>query len=280
MSKGKGGGGDADGMVQAGDKAIDLQKQIYEQSRADSMPWLEAGKTGLSTLLDRLGLSGNTGAEGYGSLMKTFSADDFQKDPGYDFRLGEGNKALSRQLAASGKYLAPSGAKALDEYNQNFASNEYMNAYNRFNNDNSTIYDRLAGLSGTGQAASGQLAGIGSNYANNTGDIYMQQANAQAAAAQAARNRGGSFINTLISGGAQAAPYFFSDIRLKENVSYAGTENGHNIYAFNYLGDPHRYVGVIAQEILATNPEAVCIRDNGYLAVDYDRIGVDFRSVH
>lgn len=69
-----------------------------------------------------------------------------------------------------------------------------------------------------------------------------------------------------------------SDNRLKEDIEYIGQENGHNIYEFKYKGQEGRYRGVMAQEIMDKNPEAV-IEQNGYLAVYYDKIGVEFRRV-
>ncbi len=68
----------------------------------------------------------------------------------------------------------------------------------------------------------------------------------------------------------------FSDARLKENIVPAGRENGHNIYEFNYIGQPERYTGVMAQEVLETNPEAVIHTPEG-LKVNYSAIGVQMK---
>ena len=67
-----------------------------------------------------------------------------------------------------------------------------------------------------------------------------------------------------------------SDINLKENIVEKGEENGHKLYEFNYIGNPTRYVGVMAQEIIKVKPEAVVMVD-GYMAVNYDLIGVKMR---
>lgn len=69
-----------------------------------------------------------------------------------------------------------------------------------------------------------------------------------------------------------------SDIRLKENIKEVGVENNHKIYEFNYIGLPERYIGVIAQEVEKTHPDAV-IEVDGYKAVNYDKIGIKFRRV-
>lgn len=86
----------------------------------------------------------------------------------------------------------------------------------------------------------------------------------------------GQTANTLGNIGKIAS--FFSDENLKENIEYQGNENGHNIYKFNYKSDPStKWIGVMAQEIEKTNPDAVSEVD-GYKAVDYDKIGVKFRE--
>lgn len=71
-----------------------------------------------------------------------------------------------------------------------------------------------------------------------------------------------------------------SDIRAKENISLVGKRNGYNVYDFNYIGEPQRYRGVMAQEVLKTNPNAVAVdpRD-GLLMVDYSKLGFEMERV-
>lgn len=47
------------------------------------------------------------------------------------------------------------------------------------------------------------------------------------------------------------------DVRAKENIVPVGEKNGYPLYVFNYKGDPQRYCGVLAQEVLRLKPEAV-----------------------
>lgn len=72
-----------------------------------------------------------------------------------------------------------------------------------------------------------------------------------------------------------------SDMRVKENIHYTGHENGIPTYNFSYRGDPLQtvYHGVMAQDILTTHPHAVQIIDGGFYAVDYSKLGVEFRRV-
>ena len=71
-----------------------------------------------------------------------------------------------------------------------------------------------------------------------------------------------------------------SDIRLKENIVRTGeSPKGYPIYEFNYKNDPGtRYRGVMAHDLVTSRPDAIH-RLNGYLAVDYSKLDVDFEVI-
>jgi uncharacterized protein DUF3300/endosialidase-like protein len=71
-----------------------------------------------------------------------------------------------------------------------------------------------------------------------------------------------------------------SDIRLKEDiVPLLQLSNGLELYRFRYKGSDHTaYVGVMAQEVQKIEPSAVGHDRDGYLTVDYDRIGLKFMT--
>lgn len=72
---------------------------------------------------------------------------------------------------------------------------------------------------------------------------------------------------------ALAAAALFSDERLKENIETAGFDaKGRRWVDYNYVWGPERYRGVLAQEILASDPEAVSEHESGYLMVDYSKL--------
>jgi hypothetical protein len=72
----------------------------------------------------------------------------------------------------------------------------------------------------------------------------------------------------------------FSDEQLKENIVKVGqSDSGINIYEFNYINDPQRYRGVIAQDLLASHPEAVSVHDSGFYQVNYALIDVNMQPV-
>ncbi|WP_336293986.1 tail fiber domain-containing protein [Bartonella sp. CB169] len=71
-----------------------------------------------------------------------------------------------------------------------------------------------------------------------------------------------------------------SDVRAKENIVPVGKKNGYPLYTFNYKGDPQRYRGVLAQEVLQLKPDAVYINEKTKLLhVDYDKIGLKMEKI-
>lgn len=122
-----------------------------------------------------------TSGPGFGEFNKKFSLADYQEDPGYKFRLDQGSQALERSAAARGGLLSGGHLKDLTGYQQSMASQEYGNAYNRFNNDQSSRFNRLATLAGIGQTTNNTLATLGQNTANNISNNITGAGNAQAA---------------------------------------------------------------------------------------------------
>jgi len=152
---------------------------------------------------------------GFGSLMapwtETFEAPTDvteQNDPGFQFRLKQGQDALERSAAARGSLLTGGTAKDLTNYAQDYASNEYNNVYNRllnqyvqryniFKQNQNDQYNRLASLAGLGQTTAGQLSSAGQNMANNAGSILMNSGQQIGNDIQnAAFQRGSGYVNS------------------------------------------------------------------------------------
>ena len=75
----------------------------------------------------------------------------------------------------------------------------------------------------------------------------------------------------LLGAGIKAIPW--SDRRLKENIKRIGkTDGGAPIYYFNYIGDPEQHIGVMAQDLLETQPEAVIADPSGFYRVNYAEV--------
>ena len=163
----------------AADRAAELQNEQFQQTRQDYAPYREAGYNALANLQ-------RTAGNVPGAFK--FGAGDYQADPGYAFRLSEGQKALDRQAAARGGLISGGALKAAQRYGQEMGSQEFGNAYNRaltsYNTDvarENQLYNRQAALAGIGQTATGQVAQAGQNYANTAGNLITGGAAAQAA---------------------------------------------------------------------------------------------------
>ena len=162
----------ANTQAQSARDANELMYRMYQEQKGLQEPFRGAGLTAQNRLLDLLGLSKNTGAEGFGKYAKDFSMSDFTADPGYGFRLSEGQKALERQAAARGGLISGSALKAATRFGQDMGSQEYMNAYNRYQTDRSNRLAPLGSLLSSGQAAASNTgAAAGSYGAGASGNI-------------------------------------------------------------------------------------------------------------
>jgi hypothetical protein len=193
----------------ASDRAAELQYQMFQQQqaaqekalseqRALQEPWRAAGVNALGRM--------QGGAFAQPEAFK-FGTAEFQADPGYAFRLAEGQKALDRSAAARGGLISGGALKAATGYGQEMGSQEFARARERALSNygtnvarSDTGYNRLASLAGLGQTATsalgsaagqygtamGQAAG---QYGTNVGNLYTQQGanqgNALLAGAQA-----------------------------------------------------------------------------------------------
>lgn len=167
-----------DATVQANRENIAFQKELFEQQRQDIAPWRDIGVQALQSLQRGL----ESGQFEPGSFKFNFEAD-----PGYQFRLQEGQKAMDRSAAARGNLLSGGQAKALTQYNQGMASQEYGNAFNRAMQQHSVEsarkgdqFNRLATMAGVGQTASQQMQAAGNVYGQQVGQGTLNMGNALA----------------------------------------------------------------------------------------------------
>lgn len=163
----------------------------------------------------------------YGWLLDRFNMDYFEEDPGYQFRLEQGNKALQNAAAATGNLNSGRALKDAIGYNSGMASQEYGNAYNRFNNDQTNQFNRLATITGIGQSSASALAGVGQNYANQVGNNLIGAGNAQAAGIVGGANA----INQGIGGAANALQGYLANRQSGYNTSnFARSGNALNYW--------------------------------------------------
>lgn len=155
-------------QADAANRATDVQNAQYQLTREDQMPWLEAGRNALTKLIPL-------------TNYEKFDMNKFQADPGYAFRLGEGMKAIERSAAARGGLLSGRTGKALERFGQDYGSQEYQNAFNRYQAERAAQLQPLQSLAGLGQSSANQVGAAGANYASNVGNLMTSGAAAQAA---------------------------------------------------------------------------------------------------
>jgi hypothetical protein len=152
----------------AADRAAELQNQQFQQTRQDLAPYRAAGVNALGKL------------EGMADYTM-FGPEQFSKDPGYGFRLSEGQKALDRQAAARGGLISGSALKAATRFGQDMGSQEYTNAFNRYQIERAAKLGPYQSLAGVGQTTANQLGQFGAANAANVGNLMTGGAAANAA---------------------------------------------------------------------------------------------------
>lgn len=113
-----------------------------------------------------------------GQFTQTFKPSDLTMDPSYQFRLNQGLRAIQARGAATGMLQTGQGLRDISDYAQESASQEYGNAYNRFMRNQETLYNRLAGIAGVGQTATGAVGAAGQTAATNIGQTTVGGARA------------------------------------------------------------------------------------------------------
>ena len=238
----------------AANQANDTQRYMYDTTRSDLQPWREAGTGALS------------------SLTKNDFMKDWQTDPGYQFRMDEGSKAINAAAAARGNYNSGATMKALARYGQDYASGEYNNAYQR-------QYNRLSGLAGIGNSTNSLMGQNGQNYANQVSQNQLGVGNAAASQQIAAANRNTSLVGSALTAGAVA----YSDERLKTNIEPVSKEDLSEMkkhlkaYAFNYRSNEFGtgdWVGIMAQDLEKSKlGKTLVVEDeNGHKMIDLKKV--------
>jgi hypothetical protein len=154
-------------QAKAANRAADLQREQFDRQNELQAPFREAGVRALPELEAA-------------SRYTPFGMDQFQADPGYAFRLSEGQKALDRQAAARGGLISGGALKAATRFGQEMGSQEYTNAFNRYQTERNARLNPLQSLAGMSQTATNQLGAAGQNYATNAGNALGAAGQAQA----------------------------------------------------------------------------------------------------
>ena len=193
-------------QANAANQAAQISQQQYEQTRQDQMPWMQAGGRALTKL---------EAASDY----TPFGMSQFTQDPGYAFRMKQGMNALNNQAAARGGLISGNALKAAQAYGQEMGSQEYQNAFNRYQTERQATLSPYMTLAGYGQNANALTAQTGAANAANVGNYMTGGAAANAAGmvggANAITSGLGTYLNynqgnsllSALRGGGGGSPY-------------------------------------------------------------------------
>jgi len=193
----------AQASTQASDASIAEQRRQYDLNRIDQAPYLAAGTGAVNQLAAGLAPGGR-----FASATPFDFRYDQNADPGYGFRFDQGMRGVNASMAAKGMGISGAGIKGATEFGQGMGSQEYNNAFNRYvtgfnanTGERNQLYNRYAGVAGTGQQATNQIGAQGANMASNIGNAYMSSAantgNAAMAAAGIRNSAYGGAANVL-----------------------------------------------------------------------------------
>lgn len=214
----------ADDQAQGVNQANAVLEQTLKDQNSQLQPYQQAGLASLNNI---------TGGK-------------IQMDPGYQFRLDEGNKAINAAASARGNFNSGATLKALTRFGQDNASNGYQQAF-----------QNQMSLAGLGANAAQNVSNNYGNYGQQVSNNYTGLGNARAANQIAQQGQTNQLIGQGIGLGTTLA--MFSDARLKTNVEELSKDDLSEMkkhlkavrfgYINNKFGDGE-WVGVMAQDLL------------------------------
>lgn len=232
-------------------------QQNYNQS--------QQGTTALGNALGLNGASGNQAA-----------TTAFWNNPATAATLQTGSQNVLRNQAATGQLNSGATDAALQNLGQQTASqgfNNYVSQLQPYQGAANSAATGIGGLdSGLGSQLNANYMGLGNAQYGAQTSIGNANANADLAGLTASGNIIGAGMN-LAGGLAGGLGQFLklSDARAKDDIEPVGKlYDGQNVYRYRYKGSDRSEIGLIAQEVEKTNPDAV-VDFGGVKLVDYGR---------
>lgn len=197
----------------AADRAAAGQERMFERQVELSEPWRKAGEQALNKLIPL-------------TDYQNFGMDQFQADPGYSFRMSEGMKGLERSAAARGGLLSGATLKGIQRFGQDLGSQEYMNAFNRYQTERAARLQPLQSLAGVGQTTAQQIGQAGMQTAQNIGETQMSGAAARASGYVGQANALTGALNTGLN--------YYQGQQLMNRLAPSGGGGGYSWQTPNY----------------------------------------------
>lgn len=186
----------ANAQTKASREAIAAQQDSEDRAIALQRPFFNAGYAATAALLDltgvdrtRTGMASGDGAAavpGSPEDLSSYAKFDYTKDPGYQFRMDEGVRALDRSAASRGSLNSGGQLRKVTRYGQDYASNEYQR-----------VYDRIAQIAGFGGRSSSEASSVIVNTGQGVSGALVNAGEARASGFVA---QGNAFSNALNQG--------------------------------------------------------------------------------
>ena len=197
----------------AADRAAEGQERMFERQVELSEPWRKAGEQALNKLIPL-------------TDYQNFGMDQFRADPGYSFRMSEGMKGLERSAAARGGLLSGATLKGIQRFGQDLGSQEYMNAFNRYQTERAARLQPLQSLAGVGQTTAQQIGQAGMQAAQNIGETQMSGAAARASGYVGGANALTGALNTGLN--------YYQGQQMMNRLAPSGGGGGYSWQTPNY----------------------------------------------
>ena len=139
-------------QVKSAELGVGELRRQYDLTRSDMQPWQQAGATAIGSLSDML-------QPGY----------DHTTSPGYQFRFGEGVRAVDSSAASKGHLFSGGTLKDLVRFGQGVGADDFNDQFNR-----------TASVAAGGQQVNQTLGSLGAQNAAGIADLRTQQGNARA----------------------------------------------------------------------------------------------------
>lgn len=281
------------------------ERQRIENALFDRMaPIHDRQQTALDAKLANMGIT--AGSEAYNREMQRLGDQQSRErfnalEMGgnemqrlFNMQLAEGQFGNAAKQGQFGMELSGTGFNnnvSKDRFNQDMSISEYQNKlrqqaiaeenmkrYSSLNEMNALLNGQQVTMPSMPQF-NASAAAQPTQYFNAAQNQYQSGLDAY----NAQNMNSNSFMNGLFSlggslGSAQimssAAPFMFSDSRLKKIIKRIGETKGIPLYLFKYLGSDVEHVGPIAQEVQKVRPDLVKQHQNGYLMVNYSALGL------
>jgi hypothetical protein len=165
----------ADTQAEAADRATAEQRRQFNKQVALQQPLIDARNNALPDLIAA-------------SYYSPFDYNAYQNDPGVGFRLREGLKTLDRSAAARGALLGGNQLRGITQFGQDLASQEYTNAFNRYQAERQAKLGPLQSLVGLGQTSANTVGNAAAQYGNAMAENQIARGNMRASSYMGAAN--------------------------------------------------------------------------------------------